>query len=99
MNLDQDKIATITKAAATTTLGSESFVDVANTSITDSTGDNALQITIVLTPGSTDEITGERVLRTLSEIRKRLQEAGEERLPIVHYATQEELAESGDSQS
>jgi len=98
MSLDQDKIATITKAAATTTLGSERFVDVANTSITDSTGDDALQITIVLTPASTDEITGERALRTLSEIRKRLQEAGEERLPIVHYATQEELAESGDSQ-
>jgi hypothetical protein len=98
MNLDQDKIARITKAAATTTLGSESFVDVTNTSITDSTGDSALQITIVLTPESTDEITGERALRTLSEVRRRLQEAGEERLPIVHYATQEELAESGDSQ-
>ena len=99
MNLDQDKIATITKAAATTTLGSQSFVDIANTAITDSTGHDALQITIVLTPASTDEVTGERALRTLSEIRKRLQEAGEERLPIVHYATQEELAESGDSQS
>jgi hypothetical protein len=97
--LDKDEIATITKAAATATLGSQSFVDVANTAVTDSTGHDALKITIVLTPGSTDTITGERVLRTLGEIRTRLQEAGEERLPIVEYATQEELAESDDSQS
>jgi hypothetical protein len=96
--LDKEEIATITKAAATTTLGSQSFVDVANTAITDSTGGDALQITIVLTPGSTDAITGERALRTLGEIRTRLQEAGEQRLPIVEYATQEELTESGDSQ-
>ena len=99
MSLDQDKIATITKAAATTTLGSQNFVDVANTAITDSTGHDALQITTVLRPDSTDAITGERALRTLGEIRKHLQEAGEERLPIVYYATREELAESGDSQS
>jgi hypothetical protein len=97
--LNKDEIATITKAAAATTLGSESLVDVANTAITDSTGHDALKITIVVTPGSTDSITGETVLRTLGEISARLQEAGEERLPIVYYATQEELAESDDSQS
>jgi len=97
--LDKDEIATITKAAATTTLGSQSLVDVANTAVTDSTGDDALKITIVLTPGSTESITGELVLRTLGEISARLQQAGEERLPIVYYATQEELAESDVSQS
>jgi len=98
MTLDKEAIATITKAAATTTLGKQSLVDVTNTAVTDSTGHDALQITIVLKPGSTDAITGDRVLRTLDEIRTQLQRAGEERLPIVEYATQDELNESDDFQ-
>jgi len=97
--LDKDEIANITKAAVTTTLGSQNFVEIANRAVTDSTGHEALQITIVLTPGSMDAITGERVLRTLDEIRTQLQRAGEDRLPIVEYATQEELAESDGPQS
>jgi hypothetical protein len=99
MTLDKDAIAAITKAAATTTLGKQSFVDVTNTAVTDSVGQDALQITIVLTPGSTDAVTGDRALRTLDEIRTQLQRAGEDRLPIVEYATQDELNESDDSQS
>jgi hypothetical protein len=40
---------------------------------------------------------GRPILDTLVQIQDRLREAGEERFPIVEYATEEELAESGDS--
>jgi hypothetical protein len=65
----------------------------------DSEGRDALKITIVLMPGSTASIESkaEAVLDTLVQIKNRLQEEGEERFPIVEYATQEELDESGDS--
>jgi|SRR5689334_2435367 hypothetical protein len=97
--LQEDEIGKIAKAAATTTLGSQSFVTVLNAPTIDSTGNDALHITIVLTPGSTETVTGDRALNTLFQIRERLREAGELRLPIVEYATQEELAESDGSQS
>ena len=36
------------------------------------------------------------LLKTLTQIKRKLQEAGDNRLPIVVYAAQNELAESGD---
>ena len=43
-------------------------------------------------PGSEDNISGAAVLRTLVEINQKLQEAGEERFPIIRYRTDESLA-------
>jgi hypothetical protein len=63
---------------------------------TDSVGDAPLDIRIVLTPESTASVTGDSLLNTLTQIKRKLQEAGDRRLPIVRYATQIELAESGD---
>jgi hypothetical protein len=97
--LQGDEIANIANAAATATLGRQRFVTVMHAPTTDSMGSDALHITIVLTPGSTEAITGDLALNTLVEIRERLREAGEERLPIVEYATEEELAESDSYQS
>jgi hypothetical protein len=63
----------------------------------DSEGREALRITIVIKPGAVARISGDAALDTLVQIQDRLREAGEERFPIVEYATEEELEESGDS--
>ena len=63
----------------------------------DSEGRHALRIIIVLTPGSVPAIGGDAALDTLVQIREKLHAAGEERLPIVEYATLEELADGGGS--
>jgi len=59
----------------------------------DSTGEDAIRVMIVLTPGAADRISGEAALNTLVGIQRGLEEAGENRLAIVEYATEEELAE------
>src|SRR6266478_1321868 len=62
-------------------------------------GDDAWRITIVLEPDAVDSIDGDAVLDNLVEIHKRLRQHGDERLPIVEFATEEELRESDDPES
>jgi hypothetical protein len=66
---------------------------------TDSEGREALRITLVIAPGATDRISGDAALNTLFHIQKRLNEAGDDRFPIVEYATSEEFAGDADSES
>ena len=56
-----------------------------------------MRITIVIRPGAAAKIKGDAALDTLVQIQDRLRAAGEERFPIVEYATKEELEEGGDS--
>lgn len=58
---------------------------------TDSQGNEALRITIVLKPEAAGTLTGDDALDLLVEIQRRLRVEGEERLPIVEYATEQEL--------
>ena len=64
---------------------------------TASDGEEALRITIVIASGTVDAVSGDAVLDTLVMSQKRLLEAGEERLPIVGYAAEDELDEVGDT--
>jgi len=97
--IENEKIAQIAAQIATANLSVSSVSTATSESTVDSEGRDALKITIVLTPGSTAAIKSKAsaVLDTLVQIKKKLQEEGEERFPIVEYATSEELAESGDS--
>ena len=61
----------------------------------DQDGDDIWRITIVLQPQAVDGITGDAVLDNLVEIHNRLWEKGEENLPMVQFATEQELRESG----
>jgi len=93
MMLDTKQIDEIAKVAARANLSHASVVSVRSQTATDSAGDAALRITIELTPGSTSSISGEAVVKTLSQIWDRLQEAGDDRFPIIEYATSDELKE------
>jgi hypothetical protein len=63
----------------------------------DSRGDDAVKVTIVLKPDIAEMLDGDALLDTLVKIQEGLQKAGEERLPIVEYATKKELEEGGDT--
>jgi hypothetical protein len=97
--VDTDKIARIAAEVATANLSSASVSTATTEPIVDSEGRDALRITIILTPGSTATIKGKAnaILDTLVQIQKKLREAGEERFPIIGYATREELEEGGDT--
>ena len=63
-------------------------------------GDDAWQVTIVLeNDDAVDAIDGGAVLDNLVQIHERLREKGDERLPIIRFATEEELRERDDPES
>jgi hypothetical protein len=91
--LDTKQIDEIAWAAANMTLGGASIVSVTSRPKVDWQGDEALEITVVLTPDAPASIGGEAVIRMLSETHNRLQEAGDDRFPFMRYATEDELKE------
>jgi hypothetical protein len=94
--LDEKKIRQIAREVATANLSSANFTSVLSSPAVDSEGHDALRITIVIKPAAVSKIGGDAVLDTLVQIRNRLLKAGEERFPIIEYATEKELSESGD---
>jgi hypothetical protein len=81
-----EKVKEITEAVATA--NSVSFASVVTASTVDSTGSEAIEIKIILTPGSSDAIMGEPSARTVAQVVQQLADAGEERPPIVRYEEQ-----------
>jgi hypothetical protein len=94
--MDDKQITSIVKNIATANLSSDIIKSVLLSQGTDSTGNTALLVTIVLTPGSSEKVSGEAALDTLVSLRKALTEKGEERFPIVEYATEDELVARAD---
>jgi len=95
--LTADQIDRIVGDIAATTLIPEAVDHVFSESAIDSAGREALRITIVIDDEAVPKISGDAVVDTLVAVQRRLYEAGEERFPIVEYATVRELAESGGS--
>lgn len=83
--------------AAKAHLGSEHVVRVATEPAIDSEGREALRVTIVIRPGAAKQLGGDAVLDTLVNVQARLQEMGEQRFPIIEYATEEELKQDASS--
>lgn len=65
----------------------------------DSDGDETWRIVIVVDPKVVDTISGDAVLDNLIELHNRLADEGEDRMPFLQYATEEELAQSDDPES
>jgi len=96
--LDETKIRDIARQVATANLSSSAIIlDVKSASFVDSGGHDALRITIVLSPKGPNEIKGDATLDTLVGIQNGLRAAGEDRFPLVEYATEGETEDGGDS--
>jgi len=65
----------------------------------DSRGEEALQVTIVLHRYDDRMFKGGAVSNTLLEIVESLQKSGDDRFPIIFYATEEDLAQDDDPES
>ena len=91
--LDDKDIEDIVTTAAKSNLGSEKVVSVTSEPAIDSEGEGAIKILNELKPGSVDSISGDDVTKTLVEISDRLQQAGDDRFPMIQYATTDELEE------
>jgi hypothetical protein len=91
--LELEKVTQISTEVARANLGPGNVVRVQSEPTTDSQGKEALSILIVIAPDVVDTFNGDEVLDTLVQISDRLLEAGDERFPIIEYATEEELAD------
>lgn len=96
--LDTPKILQITRDVVTANLSSSAAVsEVMAAPFIDSEGHDALRITVVLRPLGTKEIEGDATLDTLVQIREKLRQSGEDRFPLLEYASEAETDGSGDS--
>jgi hypothetical protein len=91
--LDMETIKEVSTEIAKANFGPENVVRVESEPTTDSTGKEALDLLIVVAPALAETISGEAVVDTLVQISARLRQAGDERLPIIGYATEEDLAD------
>ncbi len=76
-------------------LGHKNVVRVEYKPATDSLGQEALKISVVVTPGATKKLATGASLNALVRLQKRLSEMREYRTPIIEYATEAELAQDG----
>lgn len=64
-----------------------------------SEGDEIIRVTLVLPDGAIDVISDEKIIATLVAIKRTVRDLGDERLAVISYATEAELADNGSSES
>jgi hypothetical protein len=78
--------------AFVTELGAENVLRVEYKTATDSQGEEALKIVVVIAPNAIKKFAGGASLNALVRLREWLNEIGDSRIPLVEYATETELA-------
>jgi len=97
--LDLASVDEIAGKAAAATLKKTGISRVFSAPIVDLDGKDALSVTVVLKSGTVKRVTGDAALDTIVRIGETLHDAGDDRLAVVHFATEEELAPIGDPES
>lgn len=94
--LGTEKIVAIASEVARTHLKAANVRQVLVEPASDSEGNDAVRITIVIPAGAATRLKGGAALDVLVQIHDSLRDAGEERFPLVEYATKAELESVGD---
>ena len=94
--LDNDRIIQIITETANANFASVGVARVIVEPAIDSTGADALRITVVLAFDGDLDSLGDALLDTLAQCHRRLDAAGETRLPLIDFVTEGELAEPDD---
>jgi len=89
--MDKANIEALAKQVATATLGIGSVASVSSAPTIDSEGQDALQLTIVLSPAFATVLNGSQVVKTMVQVHDSLQKQGEQRSPFVNFTTEGEL--------
>lgn len=95
--LEADKISQIVSEVVQANTTPTSVRSVRTEPTTNSEGEDALRITVVITPDAVKQLEAVSGLDALVQVQDRLWESGEQRFPIIEYATEEELEDIGDS--
>jgi len=92
--LDVRQIGEIAKDIAANYLVEDGLERVVADTAVDSSGNDALRITMVLSEAAAKAIDGEHAVDLLVALKAKLGERGESRFPIIEYATEAELVDS-----
>jgi hypothetical protein len=87
----KDAFGRLIRQALSEKLGEDNVVRVEYGPTTDSWGRDALKIMVVVAPDAAQRLANAAVLDALVQLRQRLREMGEDRTPIVQYATEADL--------
>jgi hypothetical protein len=93
------RVDEIAGKAAAATLKKTGISRVFSAPIVDLDGKEALSVTVVLKSGTSAKVKGDAAFDTIVRIGQDLSLAGDDRLAVVHFATEEELAAIGDPES
>jgi hypothetical protein len=98
--MDIGRIRELAREVFRRKLGPKRVEDVVVEPRTDSLGNDALRVLVVISPLALKQLkNGEDTAIARFEFGQQLELAGEERFPIVEYATREELLADGNTES
>jgi hypothetical protein len=93
--LNEMQVDQIINDAALAVLKRDGFRRVTSAPTSDSDGEDALLVTVILPETWQRSVDGKRALDTIVKIQQSLFKAGELRMPIVGFATESELDKFG----
>jgi hypothetical protein len=97
--LDDARVRELARKIARDNLGAKRVEDVLSEPANDSLGNGAVAFTVVLRPSAVRQLKGgKEIVRMLMALQEAFDKAGDERTPMVRWATTEDLA-SGDPES
>lgn len=85
--LEDPQVQKLMKQVAAGIFPATELLDVRAEPASDQDGKDALRITLVITDDLVDKLTGEQLADLLTEIRDLLLVQGDERFPLLHFAT------------
>jgi hypothetical protein len=97
--LQEARIQEIALDAARTDLAPLRVEDVTVEPMADWTGQEALDVMVVVPASAVRKLRGEAMLQFTRSLRKRLEAEGDLRYPFIHYATPEDLVADAYSES
>lgn len=97
--LERGQVDRLIADAASAALSRVGIMRVYSAPTVDSASKPALNVTIVLTREASTRITGDEAIDAMVQIGRILEKSGDDRFPIIEFATEEELERSGDPES
>lgn len=91
--LDDPQIQKLMKQIAAGVFPASELLEVHSEPALDAAGQDALRITLVLTDEAAKALTGKQIASLLTDLHDRLQTVGDDRFPLLHYATPSDLGD------
>jgi hypothetical protein len=91
--LEDPQVQKLMMQVAKGILPAQSLLEVRSEPVEDSEGQQALRITLVLSEEAIEILTPDQIVSLLTVVHDRLQQEGDERFPLLGYATPSDLIE------